>query len=171
MAAKILALAALASNARCCFLGLAVLAAGVIVFYPWFGAVAFVLTACGVVVGLRGRKTRQDLLPVCVLLCFLIPPPLDWDENWIRWMQLATSRASSLVLDVFGELHLMEGNVIMLPGHRLLVEEACSGVSSVFTLLITTGCLIVLARRPALWSALLLTAASAGPVWQIRPAW
>ncbi|MGO8748682.1 MAG: exosortase U [Thermoguttaceae bacterium] len=137
-------------------LGLAVLAVGVILFYPWFAAVALVLTACGVVAGLGGRQTRQDFLPVCVLLCFLVPPPLGWDEDWIRSMQLETSRASSLVLDVFGDLHLMEGNVIVLPGHRLLVEEACSGISSLFTLLIATGCFLVLARRPALWSVLLL---------------
>ena len=139
-------------------LGLATLAVGVLVYYPWLGAVAFLLTACGLVAGLEGRQVRRDLLPVCLLLIFVIPPPLAWDESLVRWMQLTTSQAASLVLDVFGVRHLMEGNVLVLPGHRLFVEEACSGVSSLFTLLSATACLLVFVRRPLLWSALLLAA-------------
>ncbi len=139
-------------------LGLVTLFAGVTVFYPWLAAVAFVLTLCGIVAGLDERDVRQGLLPVCLLLLFVVPPPLDWDENVVRWMQSATSRASSLVLDVFGVRHLMEGNVLVLPGHRLLVEEACSGVSSLFTLVSATACFLVFVRRPAIWSVLLFAA-------------
>jgi exosortase/archaeosortase family protein len=60
------------------------------------------------------------------------------------------------MLDMLGVRHLMEGNVLVLPGHRLLVEEACSGVNSLFALLIAASLFLVAVRRPLIWSGLLL---------------
>jgi exosortase/archaeosortase family protein len=60
------------------------------------------------------------------------------------------------VLDVVGVRHLPQGNVIELPGHRLFVDEACSGVNSLFVLFAATAVFVVAARRPLVWSALLL---------------
>ena len=82
--------------------------------------------------------------------------PLDWDEDLIRGLQSLASRGCSPVLDVLGVRHLVEGNVLVLPGHRLLVAEACSGVNSLFTLLIATALFVVGLGVPLVRSVLLL---------------
>ena len=125
-------------------------------FSQWLAAVGFVVAAGGVLASLDDPAVRREWLPVWALLWFLIPPPLAWDEDLIVWLQSLASRGSSLVLDVFGVRHLMEGNVLVLPEHRLLVEEACSGIYSLFTLLTFTALFVVAVRRPLRHAALLL---------------
>ena len=139
------------------YLGLALLAIGVLLFSPWLAVLAFIVMAGGLILSLDGT-VRRDWLPVWALLWLLVPPPAGLDDRFIHWLQLATSHASSLVLDQLGVRHLMEGNVLVLPGHRLLVEEACSGINSLFTLLVATSLFVVAARRPLIWSVLLLVA-------------
>lgn len=141
-------------------LGLVVLAAGVAMFSPWVVAVATLLTAAGLILGLAEPARWRQWLPVWALLWFLIPPPMGFDQEVVTRLQLTVSRASSLMLDVFGIGHLMEGNVLVLPGNRLLVEEACSGINSLFTLLAITAVFVVGTRRPLMWSGLLLASSA-----------
>jgi exosortase len=136
--------------------GLATLTASVLLFSPWLAAVAFVLSAGGLMAGVGTTWSRRDWLPVWALMWLWVPPPLDWDEDLIRGLQAIASRGCGPVLDVLGVLHLVEGNVLVLPGHRLLVAEACSGINSLFTLLIATALFVVVTRRPLVWSLLLL---------------
>jgi exosortase len=137
--------------------GLAVLAAAVLVYSLTLAAVAAVLTVGGVLCGMAGRDSWRDWLPVWLLLWLLIPPVRwDWDKDLIRWLQSISSRASSGLLDFMGVRHLMEGNVLVLPGHRLLVDKACSGVDSLFVLVAATALFVVATRRPLLWATLLL---------------
>ena len=117
--------------------------------------VAIVVSVGGLILSLGGTA-RRDWLPVWALLWLLVPLPAGLDGGFVRWLQLETSHAGSLVLDMLGVRHLMEGNVLVLPGHRLLVEEACSGVNSLFALLVATSLFLVAARRPLIWSGLLL---------------
>jgi exosortase len=136
--------------------GLMTLVAGVLVSSPWLAAVATLLSIAGMLFRLQGRAPGRSWLPVWAALWLLIPPPLGWDLLFIQRLQSFTSRAASLVLDARGVRHLMDGNVLVLPGQRLLVEEACSGVNSTFVLLAATALLAVAARRPILASGLLL---------------
>ena len=89
--------------------------------------------------GLIGRYAvpgqGRDWLPVWLVMWLIVPPPFRWDFRLIVWLQSSTSRMASMLLDVVGVQHLMEGNVLVLPGHRMLVDEACSGVNSVLVLL------------------------------------
>jgi len=136
--------------------GLTVLCVAVLLFSLWLAAVAAILTVGGVLSSLGGRDRWRDWLPVWALLWLLIPPPRGWDEDFTFRMQSVTSRASSATLDVLGVRHVMEGHVLELPGHRLFVEEACSGVNSIFVLLAATALFVVAARRPVIWAGLLL---------------
>lgn len=137
-------------------LGLTTLAASVLLFSPWLAAVAAVLATGGVLCRVVGRDNWRVWFPVWALLWLVVPPPLNWGEHLIHRVQSVTSRASSLMLDVVGVRHLMEGNVLLLPGHRLLVEEACGGVNSVLVLFAAAALFVVAARRPVIWSGLLL---------------
>ena len=85
----------------------------------------------------------------------IIPPPFGLDWKLITLLQTVTGRAASHVLDLLGVLHVMEGNIVHVPGRELLVEEACSGIHSLYVVLASTLFFVLWARRP-LFSALIL---------------
>jgi exosortase len=142
-------------------LGMTVLAAGIVLFSPWVAAVAALLTMGGLILRLTGAAAWRRWLPLWAVLWLLIPPPMAWDEEAVTRLQLVASRVSSLTLDVMGIGHVMEGNVLVLPECRLLVEEACSGINSLFSLLAVTALFVVAVRRPLIWSLLLLASSAA----------
>lgn len=89
-----------------------------------------------------------------------VRPPLGYDVKVIGWLQMMTTKVSSILLDFFGYLHLRQGNVLEYPGKRFMVEEACSGVQSLFTVLFL-GCLIVcVCRRRWLHTIIILFTAA-----------
>jgi exosortase len=141
--------------------GLAVLAVSALFFSPWLAAVAMVLSIGGLIGRYAVPGQWRDWLPVWLVMWLIVPPPFRLDFRLILWLQSSTSRAASLLLDVLGVQHLMEGNVLVLPGHRMLVDEACSGVNSVLVLLVLTALFVVAARRPLVWTGLLLASSVA----------
>jgi exosortase len=136
--------------------GLFFLISAVLLPSPWLAGIATLLTVAGVLLWLQGHGTWRDWFPVWAILWLVIPPPLGWDLPFIQRLQLSTSRGASWILDAWGVQHLMEGNVLVVPGHRLLVDEACSGVNSTFVLLAATALFVVAYRRPLLWAGLML---------------
>lgn len=150
------------SGALFLLFGLAVMAASVLLFSPWLCAIAALIVAGAVILGTTGRHPWRDWLPVWILLWLLIPPPLGWDEQLIQRFQSTTSRASSLVLDVAGVRHVMEGSIFVLPGSELRLEEASSGVDPLGVLFAIAAILVVATKRPLIWSVLLL---SSSVVW------
>ncbi|MEZ6061154.1 MAG: exosortase U [Planctomycetaceae bacterium] len=88
-------------------------------------------------------------------LVILIPLPLGFDATLVQKLQRLSSQGASGVLDALQIDHLMSGNVLELPNRRLFVEEACSGVSSFYTLM-AVALLYVAAVRPRAVVACLL---------------
>jgi exosortase/archaeosortase family protein len=86
------------------------------------------------------------------------------DQRLVQSLQSFTAQASSAALDAFGVLHVRAGNVIEIPGRRLLVEEACSGVNSLFA---ATACTLffVLWRRLGVGRSVLLLLTV--PLWTV----
>jgi len=91
-----------------------------------------------------------------LLLVITIRIPLGYDAEVIAWLQTATTRVGSRLLNFFGFLHLRQGNVIEFPDKRFLVEEACSGVQSLFTVLFLATLVICGYRRKLLHAVLVL---------------
>jgi exosortase len=96
---------------------------------------AFVLVVAGALVYARGWSAlKAQAFPVGFLL-FMIPLPVGWVQPIIFRFQLWVSEASVSLLQEAGHIILREGNVLVLPGEVLLgVDEACSGITSVLTL-------------------------------------
>ena len=91
-------------------------------------------------------------------LAFMVPLPDAWITPLIVALQLFVSETGVLLLRVVGFSIYRDGNVLELPGgESLFVAEACSGITSVITLLPIA---IVLAyfTDPALRRRLLLVA-------------
>lgn len=130
---------------------------------PWMSAVAFVVLAIAWLRTHRSSESAQHRLTyLSLVLLMLVRLPLNLDLRLVTSLQRMTSRVSSSLLDSFGVTHYLRGNVIELPGGTLFIEEACSGVQSLFTVLFLVCLWIVYKRRPLIATPAYLLA---GVVW------
>lgn len=140
-------------------LALALLTLGILILSPWLGAVAALVTLLATAFSLGGHRLVGCLLPAWLLLCLAIPLPGQLDSRFIAALQRLTTVGASHVLEVAGVLHTREGNVLNLGDHYILVEEACSGIHSLYSILACTLFWSAWMRRPLGHTLLLLLAA------------
>jgi len=88
----------------------------------------------------------------------LTRPPTRLDTLALHWLQENTSWLASRVLEEFGYLHLRRGNIIEVADKEFLVEEACSGVQSLFTVLFLATFIVCWHRRSLLQTCVLFAA-------------
>ncbi len=125
-------------------------------FEPFAAAVGCLLLTASLFARIRDLETGGSLLPLSVLLLIIIRPPLSIDIRLITKLQSITSEFASALLDLFGVNHFLDGNKISLVDKQFFVEEACSGVQSLFTLLFLTLAFIVVMRKSVFRAAVLL---------------
>jgi exosortase len=139
----------------------ALLAAAELLYSSWLGAVSALLLLAAILFAVGGGRLLRQALPAWLLLWLAVPPPFELDRQLILSLQTLTAQWSSRVLDLLGVFHVMAGNVVEISGRRLLVEEACSGINSLFSILACTLFFVFWTRRPLVQSLLLLAAAVA----------
>lgn len=135
---------------------LALLAFAVLVFSPWCGAVAFLFALLACAYGVGGWPCVGRVLPAWLFMWFIIPLPFRRDQQLISALQAITAQWSSRLLDAVNVLHVLNGNTVEIPGHKLLVEEACSGVRSLFVILAFTAFFALYFRTSRLRGILLM---------------
>jgi exosortase len=99
-----------------------------------------------------GKVFRLSLFPLLLLL-FMIPVPAQIYAAMTVPLQLFVTKTTAAISSAMSIPLLREGNVIILPEHRLQVVQACSGLRSVMSLL-TLGAVIGyfgLRSRPLQW--------------------
>lgn len=118
-----------------CFLSaaLALLSLNIVMWSPWLGAIATLLSLLGAVLWMGGWPLIRALLPALLMLITMIPPPLSYDMRLTLGLQRLGVQWSSTFMDLLNIPHTILGNTIEVPGHRLLVDEACSGINSVLS--------------------------------------
>ncbi len=107
---------------------------------------------------LASHRKVENLLGMWLLCWLLIRLPWGYDERMMSLLQGATTVVSSRLLDFFGCFHLTEGNVLKFPGKTFFVDEACSGIISLRTILAASAVIVVYRNRPLLHAALLIAA-------------
>jgi exosortase len=139
----------------CVGAGLLLLAVHAGLFGPWLGGAAGIVMAAAGVLALR-RVRDVQLWDLWLLLAITMRLPLELDGRLAGVLQRASSRLSSLVLDGLGVLHLLSGNVVMLPHRKLFVDEACSGIISVMSVIACAAMLAIWRGRATLHFVLLV---------------
>ncbi len=126
-------------------------------FYnPWTAAVSFVVLM-GCLFSLLGWRCHfKNMWGVWALLWLIVPPPAGIVGDATRWLQSTSSMISSELLDLIGVDHAMEGNTLVLAGKRLFVDEACSGIVSVMSVVACAAIFAVWYNRSLLHSVLLV---------------
>ena len=126
---------------------------------PLVGWLALVLAVGSGLFAHTDRFTNRSLWHLWLPVILTLRLPLGRDTQLIAWLQSTTSSYASSLLDAFGVLHHMAGNVVELSDKQFFVEEACSGVQSVFTLLFLSAFYSALERRSLARSLLLMFSA------------
>ena len=93
-----------------------------------------------------------------------LPFPAGYDDKLIQFLQRQSSHLTSMILDCIGILHLPAGNVLELAQKRLFVDEACSGVDSLYALMAICLCLVLWFRQRLFVAVVSL---SLVPIWEI----
>ncbi|MFN7841585.1 MAG: exosortase U [Pirellula sp.] len=119
----------------------------VLISSPWLSYVAGVLIVVAWMYARAGNMTWQSALAISSLLWITVPLPAGYDKKMIQYLQSQSSFAASSVIDVLGIPHLREGNVLQLLDKRLFVDEACSGVDSLYALMAISLTLVLLMRQ------------------------
>jgi exosortase len=133
-------------------------------YNPWLSAVSAILAVGAVCVHLSLRRRVTYLWGLWATLWLIVPLPLGWDQQLVFQLQLLSSRLSSQVLDVLGVSHLMSGNQLILPDKQLFVDEACSGIVSVMSIVACAVIYGVWRNRPPLF---ILALAAGGVFWAV----
>lgn len=125
---------------------------------PWLAAAsAALLIAWGFVRIARDWRVTY-LWAIWLVFLLVIPLPLNRDQTLITTLQRLSSQLSSFVLDWLGVLHLMEGNTLSLLDKQFFVDEACSGIISVMSIIACALIFGVWQNRPPLHLTLLILA-------------
>ena len=131
---------------------------------PWMAAISAAVLVAAAFIQIGRTWIVPGLWGVWFLLWLVIPPPLNRDQTLITYLQRLSSKLSSWVLDALGVLHVMEGNTLQLAGKKLFVDEACSGIISVMSLIACAVIYGVWRRRSA---AQVIALALSGMGWAV----
>lgn len=102
----------------------------------WLAGVGVVAVVAGVVLYARGTAWLRALVFPIGYLLFMVPIPDAWLAPVIVRLQLLVSTLGTAILHAIGQPVLRIGNVLRLPsGDDLFVAEACSGITSLITLI------------------------------------
>ncbi len=139
----------------------ALLALAVLLGSPWLATISAVICLIGMIWWSGGWALLKQMIPALILILIIIPPPFGLDSILTLFLRRVAITASSRVLDLVHVVHCVSGNVIELPEHRLLVEEACSGINSVLFISAFT-LFYLLWRRRSFWCYLICLPAALG---------
>ncbi len=115
---------------------LAVYGLGLAAELVWLAGLGIVGFVAGGVLYWKGRVWLRELAFPIGYLLFMVPIPDAWLAPVIVRLQLFVSTVGAALLQFFGEPVLRAGNVLQLPGgEELFVAEACSGITSLVTLI------------------------------------
>lgn len=102
--------------------------------WTWISRMAFLVSLAGGILALYGyRMLRASAYPLLTLVLMVTPPTFLY-ERFTLDLQLWSSKIGEYWLDALGYSVLREGNVLELVGIKLSVEEACSGIRSLFSI-------------------------------------
>lgn len=137
--------------------GLVAMAAGASTSWLWLAFTGGMLAVLALLVALAEPELRRQWLPLWLLLWLLIPLPMNLDQRVASRFQSAVARAASMTLDMMGVGNVREGRQLAVPSHSITLDAASDLFESPYTLVVIAALAVVAARRPWLWSGLLLT--------------
>jgi exosortase len=120
-----------------------------------FAGIGVVLTIAATVYAVGGRPLLRTLAVPVGFLLLMVPPPVFLQDQLLFGLKAVVIQISVALLHAFGFSVAATGNRLFVPGHELFVANACSGLTSVVTLLPLAVVVAYLLGR-GVWRRLLL---------------
>ncbi|QDT18231.1 exosortase U [Alienimonas californiensis] len=127
----------------------------------WLALTAAFLVVPAATYSAGGGATLRPILPAWAVLWTTLPPPFHTDADLVLRLQGLAAKLASAALDMLGRRHLPAGVTVELPGRSYFVEEACSGVNSLYALLAVAALGLAWGRR-SWWRWLIVLPAAVG---------
>ena len=122
----------------------------------WIGTVAFLTAIWTLIWFIGGEEIAARLRgPMCLIL-LIIPLPLNLDNRLIVELQEVSTQFASSMLDLCGLKHSISGVAIATTQKNFMVEEACSGVHSLFSCLCVMAFICAMQQYGSLRALLIL---------------
>lgn len=115
----------------------------VVFFSPWLAHVALILVCSAWLLARAGNIAWYVTIGWSLLLVVCLPMPQNLDTRLIQSLQQRSTESASGLLDLVGIPHFAFGNVLEIRTGKLFVDEACSGVDSLYALA-ASGLLILI---------------------------
>lgn len=129
---------------------------GLAAHWVWISRTAILISIIGSIAALYGFRMVRGLAYPLTLLILMIAPPTFIYERITLNLQLLASRLGESCLEALGYPVTREGNILELVGTRLSVEEACSGIRSLFSFIFVCAVYDYLFVRANLMRAMIL---------------
>ena len=139
----------------------ACVAVGSLIYLRWAVAPAAALLAAGVAFRVGGPTLLRWAAPAIALVCIAVPLPSALANPLLLRLREVAVAASGHVFDVLGLPNARSGTVIDIPGRQLLIEEACSGINSL-TSVVAFALLYAIVTRAGIARSFAVAIAGAG---------
>jgi len=104
-----------------------------------------------------GRRLLAPMRLPLIFLALMVPPPRFVTYQILFRLKLMVTEAAVAVLQRMGTTVAAEGNQILLPGETLFVADACSGLTSIVTLM-PLACIVAYFLSHGVWRRVLVVA-------------
>jgi len=116
---------------------------------------SFVIALYGLIMFFFGREVVRKVTFPIFFLFTMIPLPLVWISGLTVQLKLFATHVSTFLLNRIGFPSVYNGNLIIMPNSRILIEAPCSGLRSLISLL-TLGILFAYMLKGSLIRKILL---------------
>lgn len=125
-------------------------------FSPWFAAFSFLVAVGGCFLALRKELKIESAVGLWLICALLVPVPGNFEAQLSQALQRSTTFTSGAILSALEIPNFVQGTTLSIASGRLFVEEACSGIVSMMSVLATCLVLAVILKRPLLHTVLLV---------------
>ncbi len=101
----------------------------------FFAGLGIPLVLAASALGIGGVPLLQPFLLPLSFIALMVPPPRFLMYEVLFRLKLVVTDTAVALMQAAGQTVIAEGNKILLPGHTLFVADACSGLTSIVTLL------------------------------------
>ncbi|MBW2288186.1 MAG: exosortase/archaeosortase family protein [Deltaproteobacteria bacterium] len=110
-----------------------------------------------IVYAIGGRRLLAPMTLPLIFLALMVPPPRFVTYQILFRLKLMVTEVAVAVLQVVGTTVTAEGNQILVPGHTLFVADACSGLTSIVTLM-PLACIVAYFLSHGVWRRVIVVA-------------
>jgi exosortase len=146
----------------CLAIAVFIAAYGLYLLSPWLSHVALMFITFGWLLLRLGATPWHEIVAWMSLLAITLPLPMNGDTLLVQQLQSWSTQSASSVLDLTSTPHLRRANVLEIRTGELFVDEACSGVDSLYSLAAIALMLVIWQQRSFLVSLITL---STVPMW------